>query len=131
LYAVFWLGSAYREKKMYREALEQFELACRLTQDHPAMLWAYGHTLAVAGRREEAQAVLAKLLTIKQTQLVPALYVAGMYAGLGDKEQSFHWLDQAADEHDDRIIYLNVDPLADPLRGDARFNALMKGAGLP
>ncbi len=131
LYAVFWLGSSYREKKMHKEAIEQFSLASSLSKKNPAMLWAYGHALAVSGDRSAANAVLRDLLAMRQSKYVPSLYVAGMYAGLGDKDQTFHWLDEAYKEKNDRVIYLAVDPLADPLRGDRRFSTLMKEVGLP
>ncbi len=131
LYAVFWLGSSYREKGMYKEAIEQFDLARHLSKDHPAMLWAYGHVLAASGDKNAANSVLAELKARRQSQYVPALYIAGMYAGLGDKNQTFHWLNEALKEKNDRVIYLAVDPLADPLRADPRFSALMKQVGLP
>jgi TolB-like protein/Tfp pilus assembly protein PilF len=131
LYAIFWLGSAYREKEMYTEALEQFKLATQLSGDHPAMLWAYGHALARAGKKEEAKTILAELKAMRESRFIPALYLAGMYCGLGDNEETFRWLDKAHEEKNDRLIYLAVDPLADPLRSDPKFPALMKRVGLP
>ncbi len=131
LYSVFWLGSSYREKKMYKEAIEQFGMASAVSKNNPAMLWAYGHALGVSGNKERANAVLQDLLAMKQSKYVPSLYIAGMYAGLGDKNQTFHWLDEAFKEKNDRIIYLAVDPLADPLRSDSRFPSLMRRCGLP
>jgi hypothetical protein len=40
-------------------------------------------------------------------------------------------LNKAYDERNDRLIYLAVDPIVDPLRGDPRFGELMKRLGLP
>ena len=131
IYAVFWLGSAYREKGMYREALEQFDLARRLSKNNPAMLWAYGHCLGVSGDRAGAQAVLRELQTLRQSRYVPALYIAGMYQALGDRDKTFEWLDLAYTENNDWLIHLAVDPLADPLRSDPRFPILMRRLGLP
>ena len=131
IYAVFWLGSAYREKGMYREALEQFDLARRLSKNNPAMLWAYGHCLGVSGDRAGAMAVLHELQTLRQSRYVPAMYIAGMHQALGDKDKTFEWLDKAYTENNDWLIHLAVDPLADPLRSDPRFPILMRRLGLP
>jgi len=62
--------------------------------------------------------------------IVPATYIAGMYSGLGDLNKAFQYLEQGYTEKNDRIVYLGVDPIADPLRADPRFSKLMKKAGL-
>ena len=130
LYPRIWLGSAYREKKMYKEALNEFDLARKHSNDSPALLGLYGHALAIAGDKAGAQQMLAKLEQSSRTRYVPALYFAAVYTGLGDKDQTFHWLEKAFAEQDDRLVYLGVDPMADPLRGDPRFQQLMKRLGL-
>ena len=130
LYPRIWLASAYREKKMYKEALNEFDLARKQSNDSPALLGLYGHALAIAGDKAGAQQVLAKLEQSSTIRYVPALYFAAVYTGLGDKEQTFHWLEKAFNEQDDRLVYLGVDPIADPLRGDPRFQQLMKRSGL-
>ena len=130
LYPKIWLASAYREKKMYKEALTKFDLARKQSNDSPALLGLYGHALAIGGDKSGAQRVLAQLERASKTRYVPALYFAAVYTGLGDKDQTFHWLEKAFEEQDDRLVYLGVDPIADPLRGDPRFQQLMKRAGL-
>jgi len=130
LYPRIWLASAYREKKMYKQALDEFDLARKQSNDSPALLGLYGHALAISGDRAGAQQVLIKLQQASRTRYVPALYFAAVYTGLGDKDQTFQWLEKAFQEQDDRLVYLGVDPIADPLRGDARFQQLMKRSGL-
>ncbi len=123
--AEFWLGSACREKRMYQESLQHFRNALRLVPENPALLMAYGHALAVSGDATGARKVLAQMQTLAQHRNVPAIYFAGIYTGLGDKDSAFQWLDKAVNEHNDRLIYLKVDPIADPLRSDPRFKNLM------
>jgi TolB-like protein/Tfp pilus assembly protein PilF len=130
LYPRIWLASAYREKKMYREALSELDLARKHSNDSPALLGLYGHALAIAGDKAGAQQMLAKLEQSANARYVPALYFAAVYTGLGDKEQTFRWLEKAFTEQDDRLVYLAVDQIADPLRGDPRFQQLMKRSGL-
>jgi len=130
LYAQFWLGSAYREKKMYPQAIDTFQRARQLSGDNPAMLMAYGHTQALAGNAAEARAALQKLQQLRSDRFVPSLYPAAIYVGLGEKDEAFRLLDLAFQEGIDRLVYLNVDPMADPLRSDPRFAQLMAKIGL-
>jgi len=129
--AEFWLGSAYREKHMYPESLQHFRNATTLVPNNPGLLMAYGYALAVSGDAQGAHNVLTQLQSLSQHRFVPAIYLAGIYTGLGDKNSAFRWLDKAVTEHNDRLIYLKVDPIADPLRSDARFARLMNQIHMP
>jgi TolB-like protein/cytochrome c-type biogenesis protein CcmH/NrfG len=129
--AYIWLGSAYREEKMYKDALEQFAQAGKLSGNHPALTALYGHTLALSGDSAGARRALADLQHLSKTRYVSALYFAGVYTGLGEKSMALDWLDKAYKERNDRLVYLNVDPMADPLRSEPRFQDLMKRLHLP
>jgi len=129
--AYIWLGSAYREKKMYKDALEQFAQASKLSGNHPAITALYGHALALSGDTAGARRALADLRNLSKTRYVSALYFAGVYTGLSEKSTALDWLDKAYKERNDRLVYLNVDPMADPLRSEPRFQDLMKRLHLP
>jgi len=124
--AYIWLGSAYREKKMYKDALEQFAQASKLSGNHPAITALYGHALALSGDTAGARRALADLQHLSKTRYVSALYFAAIYTGLGEKSTALDWLDKAYRERNDRLVYLNVDPMADTLRAEPRFQELMK-----
>jgi TolB-like protein/cytochrome c-type biogenesis protein CcmH/NrfG len=126
-----WLGSAYREKKMYAEALQQFSEARKLSSDHPAIMALYGHTLALAGDHAGARRTLAELHLLAKSRYVSSLYFAAVHTGLGERSTALDWLEKAYKERNDRLLYLNVDPMADPLRSEPRFRDLMKRLHLP
>jgi TolB-like protein/Flp pilus assembly protein TadD len=128
--ASYWLGCAYREKKMYPEAIATFERARKMTGDWPFIVMASGHAQALAGNTQEARRALNTLIQMRQTRLVPDLYPAAIYVGLGDKDQAFHYLNAAYQERVDRLIYLKVEPMADPLRSDPRFAQILAKIGL-
>ena len=129
--ARLWLASAYRQKKMYPQALEIFDELRKKYPTNAALLMAYGHTRGISGDRQGAQKVLNELIQESHTRYIPPVYIAGLYVSLGDLEHAFHWLDQAFAAKSDRLVYLGVDPIADPLRQDPRFASLMKKVGLP
>jgi len=129
--AYIWLGSAYREKKMYSEALDQFSKGLKLSGNQPAIAALYGHALGRSGDAPGARRILADLKHLAQTRYVSAIYFAGVYTGLGDNKMALDWLDKAYKERNDRLVYLNVDPMADSLRSEPRFQDLMKRLHLP
>src|SRR5712671_3408327 len=129
--AYIWLGSAYREKKMYKEALEQFSQGLKFSGNQPAIAALYGHALAVSGDAAGARKTLGDLKQLAQRRYVSAIYFACIYTGLGDNKMALDWLDKAYKERNDRLVYLNVDPMADPLRSEPRFRDLMTRLHLP
>ncbi len=56
---------------------------------------------------------------------MPAEMVAFVYARLGATDDALRWLELAVDERSERVLWLRVDPRADPLRADPRFAALL------
>ena len=52
--------------------------------------------------------------------------LAILYVGLGDKERALEQLNKAFEDRAGFILYLNVEPLFDPLRADPRFAELVR-----
>jgi TolB-like protein/tetratricopeptide (TPR) repeat protein len=129
-YAQFWLGSALREKKMYSQAIAVFQHARESSHDLPFLVMAYGHAQALAGNAAEAQSAIQALKQAQHSRYVPDLYVAAVYVGLGNTNEAFRSLNTAYDQKVDRLVYLNVEPLADPIRNDPRFAKLVAKIGL-
>jgi TolB-like protein/Tfp pilus assembly protein PilF len=127
----YHLGRAYGEKGMYPQAISELEKARSLSGNHPAMLMGLGNMYGAAGRRAEAMQILQQFEGMAKTRYVPAVYFAGVYTGLGEKDKAFQWLHTAYQQRTDYLIYLNVEPMADPLRSDPRFKDLLRRIGLP
>src|SRR5207237_6491278 len=79
--AYIWLASAYREKKMYAEALEQFSKGRQFSGDRPALIALYGHALVVPGCPAGSRKALADLQHVAQSRYVSSLYFAALYLG--------------------------------------------------
>ncbi len=125
-----WLGSAFREKKMYSAALEQFSQGRKLSGDHPLMIALYGHALGLSGDAAGARKTLADLQRLAQSRYVSSLYFATVHTGLGEKDAALDWLDRAYNERNDRLVYLGAEPMADPLYSEPRFQQLLNKIGL-
>jgi serine/threonine-protein kinase len=116
-----WLGLAYLQKSMDKEGIAEFE------KEFPFLGYAY----AVAGRRAEAQQVLDKLNELSKQKYVPAVSMARIYVGLGEKDKAFEWLEKAyLDGSIGGGTGIAVDPIFDPLRSDPRFMDILRRMNL-
>ncbi len=57
---------------------------------------------------------------------VPPYDFALIFAGLGEKDKAFEWLQKAYEDRSAYLVYLNVEPIWDSLRSDPRFTDLLQ-----
>ena len=126
----FRLAYVYLQKGMYEEAIEEMQKAMTLSGRSTETLAGLGRAYAAAGMKEETQKVLDELSESAKERYVCPHHVAQIYAALGDKEQAFHWLETAYEEHSPDLIDLKIEPALDSLRTDARFRDLLRRVGL-
>lgn len=119
-----YLGLAYEAKGMYTEAIDQFQTGVKLSGS-PLMLALLGHAYAASGKRAEAQQVLTDLQQLQDQRYVSPYTVAAIYAGLGDKEQTFKWLETAVETRDIWLMNLKVDPVFAKLRSERKFTDIL------
>jgi serine/threonine protein kinase/Tfp pilus assembly protein PilF len=56
--------------------------------------------------------------------------MAAIHARLHEKDDAISWLERAYDEHNNRLIFLRVDPAFDSIRLDIRFQNLLRRIGV-
>jgi TolB-like protein/DNA-binding winged helix-turn-helix (wHTH) protein/Tfp pilus assembly protein PilF len=128
-FATYWfLGLSYIKKGTYDDGIRALQTAIKLGGG-PGVKSSLGYSFAQAGRRSDAIAILHELRSADPKYL-SAYDVAVVYAGLGEKQQAFDWLNKSYDDHSRQMVYLQVAPLLDELRPDPRFPALVKRVGV-
>jgi len=123
------LGLACEASGLHEEAIEHFN-AMQPSAEDPLAYTAIARTLALMGRRDDAQRELARLLEIARTTYVPAALIAGIYVALGDVERTFEYLERGVEERAIMLMWLPLDQHWEPVRGDARFAQLLNSIGL-
>jgi DNA-binding winged helix-turn-helix (wHTH) protein/TolB-like protein len=130
-----YLGLAYQQKGMYPQAIAEFQKGVKISGS-PLVLALLGHAYAVSGKTAEARQVLNDLRDLAESpsaesrRYVSPYTVAAIYAGLGEKDHVFKWLERASEERDVWLMNLKVDPVFAKLRSDKRFQDLLTRAGL-
>lgn len=110
----------------FREAQEQYSLA---KPDQWERLNSEALLLARSGDRDGAN---RKLQHMQQLFGDAASFQYGqIYAQLGDKDRAIAALEHAWAIRDGGLIHIRIDPMLDPLRGDPRFEAIIKRMNYP
>jgi TolB-like protein/Flp pilus assembly protein TadD len=128
--AHFLLGQAYERKGKHEEAIAALQKATGLSPANPMIVSALGHAYAVSGQGREAMKILHQLQDFSQQRYISPYEMAIIYAGLGETEQAFAFLEKAYADRSWRLPFLNVEPKFDKLRLDPRFADLVRRVGL-
>ncbi|MBV9226939.1 MAG: winged helix-turn-helix domain-containing protein [Acidobacteriaceae bacterium] len=125
-YAQKFRAFALAEKGDYAESIALLKANASDAGDQGHLGYAY----AKAGQRAGAQRICRELQHRAEQEGVGAYEAAFLHAALGQKEEAFHWLDLAYQQHDPGMTYLKRDPCLDSLRSDPRFPQLVRRVGL-
>jgi TolB-like protein/DNA-binding winged helix-turn-helix (wHTH) protein/tetratricopeptide (TPR) repeat protein len=130
-YQHYNLGAGYEATGKPQEAIPEYQKAIKLLVGTPGPAVALAHAYAAVGRRAEATQVLRDLeRKSKQTSASPYT-MATIYAGLGENDRAFEFLEKAYAEKSLGIpTWIKSDFLLDSLRPDPRFQRLLQRIGL-
>jgi serine/threonine-protein kinase len=112
-------------------SVEHFRRSREIVGETPDTVGLLGFACARAGDVTSARQALETLDRLAVRQHVPPIDRALVHMALGERDQAFHWIDQAVDAREVFAAYLGVDPLYDSLRDDARFTALLSRLNRP
>jgi TolB-like protein/Tfp pilus assembly protein PilF len=93
-------------------------------EDAISLSW-LAHARAVAGARDQARAIVAKLESGARKAYVPRYHLALAHAGLGHRDAAFALLEQACAEREPAVVNLKIEPRFEPLRRDPRYEGLL------
>jgi tetratricopeptide (TPR) repeat protein len=129
------MAAVYALKDMYPQALaESDKIAERdraVTEENQAVAGVLGWVYAVSGRRDDALKLAKGFKTLSAQAYVDFYPLAAIYAGLGENDKAFQWLEKACAEHSSGMPSLATDPWWYEMRSDPRYADLLRRVGLP
>jgi eukaryotic-like serine/threonine-protein kinase len=128
--AYYELGLILEEQGKLDEAINAFRTALKTSPDNVAALTALGHALGLAGKRNEAERVIARLQELSKQQYVSPFQAAVVYAGLDDRKMAIDGLEKSREERFNWLPFVQVDPVFKNLRSEQRFLELAKNLGI-
>jgi len=128
----YWtLGLVQEQRGDFDESAAAFHRALQLTPKSPIMQSALCRTAALSGKREEAARLLREMHELIEKRYVPPLELASCHFALGGIDEAFEWLAKAFQDHSFEVILVRIDPRWQGLRGNPRFEHLLKQLKLP
>jgi tetratricopeptide (TPR) repeat protein len=128
----YFLAVGYEGSGQRPEAIPEYQKAVELSQGDTDPTAGLAHAFATAGQPANAEKILRELLKKSTTSYASPYMIATIYAGLGDKNKAFEFLEKAYQERSPDIPYfLKADLRIDNIRSDPRFQDLVRRVGLP
>src|SRR5258708_25680813 len=128
--AHYILGFAYLKRGRNEEATAEFQKAVELSGRAGTYLGNLGYCYAVTGKHAEALAILKELEEKYNKGESSGLFLAGVYVGLGDKDQAFAWLERDFQHRSGQLPTITFRIHFEGLRSDLRYADLVRRMGL-
>jgi len=109
--------------------MELLQRASMFSSGHPIAVAAIGYIYAMSGKKEDARMMLELLQERAREEYVSPYWVAILCTGLNNSDQALKWLERALKDRDGYMVFLNVEPVFEPLRNEPRFQELLKKMG--
>jgi Tfp pilus assembly protein PilF len=123
--AHYFIGRCRVQQGRLDEARAAITRARQLSPRDANLLSASAYLEALAGKRKEAERILAEMEHLAHGGLPFALQIAGIHAALGHKEVALGWLENALSAREGALVWLKIDPWFESLRGEPRFAKIL------
>jgi serine/threonine-protein kinase len=125
------LGFDYLKQGNHSEAIAELMKAVDLSERDHLALAGVGYGYAASARRAEALAILKELEAKYEKHQALGQDLAAIYAGLGDKDQAFAWLEKDFQARSGLLARIGWQLPFESLRSDPRYADLRRRMGLP
>jgi TolB-like protein/DNA-binding winged helix-turn-helix (wHTH) protein/Tfp pilus assembly protein PilF len=126
----YTLGVGYEGTGKLQEAISQYQQAIAMSGDSGSAI-ALAHAFRAMGKKTESEKILRDLERKATGSSTSPYTMATIYAGLGENEKVFEFLEKAYSEKSLNLTWsLKSDQLLDSLRSDPRFQDLLRRVGL-
>ena len=129
------LSWAYAMKGMNPQALAEYDKIPAqyktVAAENQFVASGLGWVDAVSGRRADALKIAQQFRHLSSHSYVDFYLVAGIYAGLGNKDETFRLLEKAYAQHSASMVWLGMDILWYGIHSDPRYADLLRRIGLP
>jgi tetratricopeptide (TPR) repeat protein len=128
----YFLGVGYEGMGKLPDAISEYQKAMEMSDGDQGPAVSLAHAYLAVGKRAEGENILRDLERKSKSAYVSPYLIATIYAGLGEKDRAFEFLEKAYAERSlDISWFLKADLRIDSLRSDPRFQSLLRRVGLP
>ena len=121
-----WMGTVHALAGQFDEALACYARAREADATSKFIDSVDAMTLAMAGRRQEAAALLDRITQRAASGYISPVSIAYVCTALGDADQAFENLDRAVFDRDPSLLGLKSNPIFESMRSDPRYKAILR-----
>jgi len=126
-----YLALSYLKQGRDAEAIAAAEKAVEITKRSGVTLGDLGHIYAATGKQTQARSVISELEDQYARKKAIGQDIAAVYAGLGEKDKAFEWLERDFQVQNDRLPNIRWELQFESLCDDPRFKEMLKRMNLP
>lgn len=127
--ALYYLARSYEGLGEFSKAISTYQRAIKVSGQSTYFVSAMMYSLVKGGHRARADRMLEDILDIDRKQPVSKYVLARSFAAMGQKERALATLDDAVRKRDPLLAVIRIDPNFDELRGDTRFQEILRSIG--
>jgi TolB-like protein/Tfp pilus assembly protein PilF len=117
------------QKRQFLRALLNTRKALKLG-DSQIILGTLGGGFGRTGFKRKARKLLARMRDTYQSTWIDPLFTATVHLGLGDLDEALRWMEKGVEERSPNMVHVKHNVLADPIRDDPRFKAILASIGM-
>ncbi|TLY02420.1 MAG: tetratricopeptide repeat protein [Thaumarchaeota archaeon] len=125
------LGFAYHRASRNEEAVSEFRRAVELSPGNPGFVAELARVLGRAGKRQEAEHLLADLEDLSKKVYVSNVALAYVYESVGRRDEAFERLELAYEEREGGLAGIRRNLEMNELRKDPRWTSIEGRMGFP
>jgi serine/threonine-protein kinase len=126
----YYLALLQIQMGQLEEATTSLHRAAELGADPREIELLLAHIYARQEKRAEVGRILTAALKTAKESYVPQVSIAGVYAGLNERDQVIACLEIAYGGRESGLLFLKVHPMFDFIRADPRYIRLLQKIGL-
>jgi len=120
----YLLIHVYLNQRRYDDALN-LARACQTIPPDPLSLGALGACFGYMGRKQEADAIVARIAALADSEYIAPLAEGQVQISLGNVDRAVECVGRSLDERTLGAAFFNLDPMFDSLRDIPKFNELI------
>ena len=128
--AHFDLSMSYNEAGRYEDAIAELSPYLEGSDRRSVLLAVFGNAKARSGEVAGARAVLDELRERHVAKRATSGDLAYVLAALGENDEAITRAREAVEARVGAIVFFKVEPMLDPLRGDPRFDEVIRKLGV-
>ncbi len=119
-------GIVFEKKGDIKKAITYYQKAFELSNGEGFAPFYLAIALSKTGQTDFARNLLNGMLEQAKLTYVPSLFIAYIYAALGEMDHAFERFEKAFEDKDGMLVYYYVEPAFEIFQSDARFEEKVK-----